>query len=267
MRNNGTRLELMRMRPHDHIGWVFSGAEEFAALSKPFLDEGAALGEMLMFVAENPEDEAFVDMAKGFDPAGFQVASISDVYGASGVVDAQSQRATFAGAMAEALADGYSGIRVAADNSTLVGNPERIEAWIRWELVADRFIAENHVTGLCAFNRDRVNVDMLRHLSTLHPLLSADFPTPQFRLFVDDDRSLCIEGEVDSFAVEHLWMALDVLPPATRVVVDTTNATLRGDAVQSDLQRMSEAGVRVSFRGPPATTAVLTELLEVGERA
>ena len=266
MRNNGSRLELLRMRPHDHIGWVFSGAEEFAALAKPFLDEGAALGEKLMFVAENPEDDAFVGLTDGYDPAAVQVASISDVYGASGVVDAQSQRATFAGAMAEALADGYSGIRVAADNSTLVGDPERIEAWIRWELVADRLIAENHVTGLCAFNRDRVDVDMLRHLSTLHPLSSSDFPAPQFRLFVDDG-SLCIEGEVDSFAVEHLWMALDVLPPATRVVVDMTNATLRGDVVQSDLRHMSDAGVRVSFRGAPATTTVLARLLEVSESA
>jgi hypothetical protein len=205
-----------------------------------------------MFVAENPEDEAFVEVTDGLDPADLQVASISEVYGASGVVDAQGQRATFAGTMADALAEGYSGIRVAADNSTLVTTPGRIDAWIRWELVADRFMAENHVTGPCAFNRDRVDIDLLRHLSTLHPSSSAEFPIPSSGSSWTRTGA-CIEGEVDAFAVEHLWLALEALPRGTHVIVDHTQATLRGDGVRADLRRLSESGVHVSLRGTRAT--------------
>jgi len=248
MRNHGTRFEIIRMRPHDHIGWVFSGPDEFASLAAPFLGEGAALGERLMFVAENPELDVYAAMTEHLDPAVLQVASISEVYGASGVVDAPTQRATFAGAMAEALADGYSGIRVAADNSTLVTDPERLDAWIRWELVADRFMAENHVTGLCAFNRDKVKIDTLRHLATLHPLTSSSDPLPQFRLYVADG-SLSIEGEVDEFAVDHLELALSTLPRGTAVVVDLTRATLRGEGVNVRLALLSELGVNVALRG------------------
>ena len=131
------------------------------------------------------------------------------------MVDAPSQRATFAGALADALAAGYSGIRVAADNTPLVTDEARLAAWIRWEIVADRFMSENQVTGLCAFDQEKVNVDQLRHLATLRPLSSAASPVPQFRLFADSGE-LHIEGEIDSFAVSQVWLALKTLAAQDR---------------------------------------------------
>src|SRR5258706_16481977 len=56
-RDRGVRFEFLRMRPHDHMCWVFTGAREFATLAVPFLSEGAALGQRLMYVAENPDPE------------------------------------------------------------------------------------------------------------------------------------------------------------------------------------------------------------------
>src|ERR1039457_4601357 len=84
-------------------------------------------------------------------------------------------------------------------------------------------MSENHVTGLCAFDQERVDVDRLRHLATLHPLSSVTSPVPQFRLFADSGQ-LCVEGEIDSFAVSQLWLALDALPPKTGVLVDPGGA-------------------------------------------
>jgi hypothetical protein len=41
MRHHGTRFELVGMQPHDHIGWVFSGPDQFAALAgRPVRDGG-----------------------------------------------------------------------------------------------------------------------------------------------------------------------------------------------------------------------------------
>jgi hypothetical protein len=51
MRDHGMRFECLRLRPHDHMGWAFAGSAGFAALARPFLAEGAALGERLMYVA------------------------------------------------------------------------------------------------------------------------------------------------------------------------------------------------------------------------
>ena len=212
MRSHGTRFECLRLRPHDHVGWVFSGQAEFDALAGPFLAEGADRGERLIYVAADPGPAAEARLRGALGPNAVQVASIAEVYGASGIVDAAAQRATFAAALADAVAEGYSGIRVAADNTPMVTDDQRMAAWVRWEIIADRFMSENPVTGLCAFDGNKVDVNRLRHLATLHPLFPADRPVPQFRLFADDG-NLCVEGRIDSFAVTELPAYLDILPP------------------------------------------------------
>jgi hypothetical protein len=242
------------MRPSDHIGWVFSGPEEFVALARGFLAEGAEHGERLMFVAADPDPSAMEGIVDTVAHKGVQVASIAEVYGTSGLVDAARQRATFAEVLSGALADGYTGIRVAADNSPLVVDPERLAAWERWECVADHFMSENPVIGLCAFDRGRVDIDRLRHLATLHPLLSASSPTPQYRLFVDDG-ALRIEGLIDTSTVNEVGHALEVLPPQTPVVINSDKASLMSAIVIVGLDRLARAGRQVTVEGTPGTVA------------
>ena len=114
---------------------------------------------------------------------------------------------------------------MAADCTPLVSDEERLRAWANWEVVADRFIAENQVTALCAFDQERVDVSVLRQLATLHPLSSASSPVPQFRLF-SAAGALRVEGQLDSVAVTQLWLALDNLPPETGVVIDLASVTV-----------------------------------------
>jgi hypothetical protein len=107
-----------------------------------------------MFLADDPVVEQWPkDLV---DRGELVIASIAETYGPEMLVAANSQRETFAAALAEALSEGYTGIRVAADNSSLIDAPERLHAWLAWEEVADRFMAENPVTGLCAFDRTRI---------------------------------------------------------------------------------------------------------------
>lgn len=258
MRRHGTRSECLRMRPHDHIGWVFTGLDGFAELARPFLAEGAARGEKLMYVAEDPGPAAVAGLADVAGPPVLEVTSIAEVYGSSGIVDAASQRATFAAALADARAQGYSGIRVAADNTPLVTDQARLAAWIEWEVVADRFMSENRVTGLCAFDGSKVDVDRLRHLATLHPLSPASGPVPQFRVFADGG-DLRVEGEIDSFAISQLRLALKALPSETGVLVDLAAATLRGRGVLARLRDLADDGVTVTIQGRPASIGALTD--------
>ena len=260
MRSHGTRFECLRLRPHDHVGWVFSGQAEFDALAGPFLAEGADRGERLIYVAADPGPAVAARLRGALGPNAVQVASIAEVYGASGIVDAAAQRATFAAALADAVAEGYSGIRVAADNTPMVTDDQRMAAWVRWEIIADRFMSENPVTGLCAFDGNKVDVNRLRHLATLHPLFPADRPVPQFRLFADDG-ILCVEGRIDSFAVTELPAYLDILPPKTGVLIDLSVAALASRAALYRLGRLADTGVTVTIRGDEAA---LDELVAAG---
>ena len=260
MRSHGIRFECLKLRPHDHVGWVFSGQAEFDALVGPFLAEGADRGERLMYVAADPAPAAATRLCSALGQDAVQVASIAEVYGASGMVDAAAQRATFATALADAIAEGYSGIRVAADNTPMVIDNRRMAAWVRWEIIADRFMSQNPVTGLCAFDGNKVDVNRLRHLAMLHPLFPADRPVPQFRLFADDG-SLCVEGRIDSFAVTELPVYLDILPPKTGVLIDLSAATLASRAALGRLGRLADTGVTVTIRGDEAA---LDELVAAG---
>lgn len=248
MRNHGSRFEPLRMKPHDHICWVFSGSGEFAVLAESFLAEGASLNERLMYVAEDPDVSGFGEWVAALYPGTLTTASVAEVYGASGIVDAPRQRATFAQVLTEALAGGYNGIRVAADNTPLVLDQERLESWVHWEIVADHFMSENQVTGLCAFDGGRVDLNTLRNLETLHPLSMAERPKPPFRLF-NDEGILRLEGEVSSRAVGQLSLALQHLSPTTHVAVDlATTETVTKDAL-SELRRLCETGVTVTVQG------------------
>jgi len=248
MRRHGMRFECLRMRPHDHIGWVFAGEAGFEELAGPFLAEGAARGERLMYVTEAPRRATAARLRDRYGSRVIKIAGIADVYGESGIVDPVVQRATFADALADALAAGFSGIRVAADNTPLVTDETRLAAWIRWEHAADRFMADNPVTGLCAFDGQRVDVNQLRHLSTLHPLSASADPEPQFRMY-SDDGSLCLEGHVDSFTVAQLPIALEVLPRGTSVLIDLSVATLMSRVPLNGLRRLADGGIPVTIRG------------------
>lgn len=263
MRNHGSRFGLMRLGPHDHIGWIFSGTDEFSALAEPFLAEGAKRNERLLYVAEDPDTSSFGSWKEALVPGTLTGATIAEVYGASGIVDAPKQRATFAQFLADALAAGYTGIRVAADNSPLVLDSERIEAWMRWEIVADHFMSENPVTGLCAFDRSRIDLTSLQNLATVHPVWQADSDQPPFRLF-SSDSSLWLEGEVNAFAVGQAQRALEDLPPSTGVIVDLTGTpAVTTDAIAA-LRQLCETGASVTVRG---ATEIVRRLAQTGSGA
>lgn len=251
MRSRGAPVEAVGMQPCDHIGWVYAGRDQFAALAFEFLSEGAVRGEKLMYVAEAPEPRGPRNLAATLAPDVLQVASLAEVYGPEGVVDAAAQRATFADVLAEARAAGFTGIRVAADNTALVLDDRRFHAWLGWELVADGFMAANPVTGLCAFDGDRVQVDRLRHLATLHPLSSSSCPKPQFRMFVDGD-TVRVEGMLDAFGVRMVSRALRETPGYRAVVIDgTAGGTVMSPATMRALDSLARTGVDIMIVGDP----------------
>jgi len=248
------------MRPHDHVGWVYAGTSEFAALAMPYLSEGAALGEKLMYVAEEPDSRDVSQLARLAEPGALEVASIAEVYGSSGIVDPPSQLATFMTALADAKAAGYTGLRVAADNTSLIRDEKQLKAWIQWEIVADHAAAGHEFTALCAFSKDRVQEAMLRQIAAVHPLSSASGPIPQFRLF-SDGQAIHIEGRVDAYAITRLWLALETLPERADVVLDLATARLMGPGVLAGLTQLCDYGIGVRIRASEDEISMLSDSL------
>jgi MEDS: MEthanogen/methylotroph, DcmR Sensory domain len=125
-----------------------------------------------MLVADDPRADLWPQWL--IDSGQLIVASTSEVYGTDRRVVAEAQRDTFAAALHDALREGYSGMRVAADNTSLTSGAEPQEGWNRWEEMADRFMAENPVTGLCGFDRTRSEPAVLAGLRRLHAVSVSD---------------------------------------------------------------------------------------------
>ncbi|HVX23245.1 MAG TPA: MEDS domain-containing protein [Acidimicrobiales bacterium] len=166
--------------PTGHIGWVFAGTAEFQGRVATFLAEGGAQGERLMFVADDPRPELWPRTL--IDEGQLVILSTSEIYGADRAVVARTQRATFMATLERALADGYKGLRVAADNTSLIEDPERLAAWMLWEEQADQLMQSHPITGLCAFDRARADADSLSAVMAVHgqlpPSLSIDERAP-----------------------------------------------------------------------------------------
>jgi hypothetical protein len=152
--------------PTGHIGWAFSGPPQFEGRATAFLAEGRARNELLMFVTDDPDPRQWPEEL--LDRGDLVLASTSEVYGVDGVLDVESQRANFEVTLVDALNRGYSGLRVAADNTSLISSPDWLAAWMAWEEEADRFMAVQPVTGLCAFDRTRTAPDHLRAVMAVH---------------------------------------------------------------------------------------------------
>lgn len=153
--------------PIGHAAWVFRGISQFEGRVAGFLAQGAARGECLMFVADDPGQARWP--RRLVDSGALVIASTAEIYGAERVVKAHSQRETFAATLSQALGEGYTGIRVVADNTSLIVGQERLDAWLEWEAVAGEFMAENPVNGLCAFDELRADREVLDQLVGLHP--------------------------------------------------------------------------------------------------
>lgn len=152
--------------PAGHVGWVFAGVPSFEGAVARFLAEGVPRGERLIFVADDPAAARWPKAL--LDGGRLVVASVAETYGTQRVVDPKAQQRTFAEWLAGALDDGFSGIRVAGDNTSLIATPERLHAWVRWEGIADQFVAENPVTALCAFDRTRVETASISSVIDMH---------------------------------------------------------------------------------------------------
>jgi hypothetical protein len=140
--------------PVGHIGWAYAGIATFEGGVARFLAEGVPRGERLMYVADDPSVDRWPKHL--LDAGRLVVASVDEIYGSQRLVDANVQRRVYAELTADALADGFTGLRVAADNTSLIATPEQRRAWMRWEESVDGFIRENPLTGLCGFDRHRV---------------------------------------------------------------------------------------------------------------
>lgn len=277
MRATGVVAEPTGLGPNDHVVWFYEEPEQFRAAAQRFLLEGLDRGERLLCVG----DVAVSSVADGtvalpqvrelVHAGALQMVPTAEVYrtgSASRSID--DQLAFYATALEQALAAGYTGVRVAAEVTEMARDPERWAEHLRWERLADKFISRDPMPTLCAYRGDVVHSEMVVRLNSIHPLGHGPESDVSFRLFFGGG-ALMLTGEVDAFCAARLEALLEETDAEEPVVLDLSGlqfADAAGVAVIARWGRsLARRGFALQLRCAPAIVGRVWSLLAFGGAA
>jgi anti-anti-sigma regulatory factor len=255
-----------------HACWAFDRREHFVDAALEFLDDGLGFGQRLAYVGDEPVDEQrerldpLGDVGALIDSGALQLFTLSDLYRVGEPIDAEAQLAIYAQATDQALADGFSGLRVAAQVTDLVAEPGTREAHVRWESIADGFMAANPLSALCGYQRDALPENLLGDLATVHPAVCGASDLAPFHLFADSG-NLVLEGEVDLFsakALDRVFTLVDNAGAADGLDLGELDFIDHHGlhALAGHTQRLASEG-RCTVRNAPPIVNRLCDLLEL----
>jgi hypothetical protein len=254
------------LEPHDHVAWCGEGTDDLYALAGVALAAGAARHEKLLLVAEDPDAGrlgALGDLERLLHSGQLELHSIGEVYATGSDFNPARQLAIFQGVLASALAQGYTGIRVVADNTPFIsGEEEAFRRWLAWEQLTDRFQARSEVTGVCYFDSGAVDSERLADLAALHPVRSATSEPPRFNVFADDDAVL-LTGTFDSWSARRFTRIITATPADAPLLVDLSRAEFVDHRALLALNRAATEARPVLIRGADPAMRQLPGLLGI----
>lgn len=208
MRQSGVVDDTRGLGPHDHVCWGFTDAASFRAQATNFLAEGLALGQQATYVGPAAEE-----VADGLRAIADPDLPAGAVHGQAGLPDdvfePATQVAAYAQAAQDALAAGFSGLRVATDVTPLVDTPDRLDAVARYEYLVDQYMADRPFAAMCGFNEPVLGPDAVAQVACMHP--TATPGATQFRLHASSERECraALGGELDLVTDTLFPLALD----------------------------------------------------------
>ncbi|MCZ7421274.1 MULTISPECIES: MEDS domain-containing protein [unclassified Micromonospora] len=158
-----------------HLCWAYDDPAGFMTHAVEFLRDGLAAGERVWFVVSGPAEPVrdqllgTRDFADALLTGAAQVRSLDGAYGRTATIDPASQVAAYRSATREAVADGYTGLRVAADATELVRTPAQRDAFARYEHRVNEMMRTEAFRAMCAYDRSRLGESAVAELACLHP--------------------------------------------------------------------------------------------------
>lgn len=255
MRRHLSTANPAALAPHDHAIWCGSSSADLAALATSVFARAHQQNQKMIYLAEDPDpaDLAGLEDAAALVACGALMCDRLERLYPLGRFEADAVERRLVDTLEEALASGYSGLCVVADNTSLAGDDEETRSrWLAWERRADSLQARLPITGICYFDRQAIDDQHLATIAALHPVLPESVPTPAFRLFNDRD-ALRAVGSLDGWSAPLLAQLLDLAPAEAK--------TIALDEAEFIDHRVLEA---VEARGEPLTvTGLRPPLLRV----
>jgi anti-anti-sigma factor len=214
VRSFGLLSEPAGVEDADHVCWVYDDDGSFEAAAIRFLGAGLDRGERLLWVGDGMADRlgrASGPLSAVDDLVGrgtLELVPLSDGYDAARTFSPEQQLEFYDGRTRQALAEGHSGLRVVAEVTRLAGDPQHAADFVRWEHLADDYVAHGPgFSAFCAYRSADVPADVVADAAAVHPLSSVHGSPPLFRLWFEDER-IVVAGQVDTSASDRFGRLL-----------------------------------------------------------
>jgi anti-anti-sigma regulatory factor len=196
-----------------------------------------------------------------------RIMPLESIYEIGRPIDAMAQLTMYAAATETALTDGFTGLRVAAEVTPLVVDPELWPDHTRWETIADRYMAKNPMAALCCYDRRALPDEIIADLACVHRTCNAPTEVAPFRLFAGRD-GLSLAGEVDSFSADHLRRLLQLAsPPRGTLILELDELEFIDNhgmfVLEEHARRLESDGRSMTTLGAPREFDRLAQLLDV----
>ena len=268
MRTSGLTDQGSGFGLRDHVCWTYDDRFEFVTAMRAFLAEGVQLGQRIGYVGAAPTDALRADLEDldGIDEllatGACSVISLGDIY-REGTPEPVAQVGAYAAQTQDALAAGFTGLRVAADATELVLAPGAGDRFLQYEHLIDRAMASGlPFAAMCGYDAERVARDRLAELAFVHPLAHAT--AAPFSLHAGERALLALRGEIDAMWVADLERVLArVLHdlPGPLVQIDCTDLRfLDHRAVAALDEAAARSGVELWLVDPPVAARRVLDL-------
>ena len=273
MRRHGSVRTTSGLGLHGHGCWTYSEDDEFRRGVLEFLADGLGLGQRLLYVGGG----GVVKLRRDLDElpgvedllgdGTVRIMPLESIYEVGRPIDAMAQLTMYAAATETALADGFTGLRVAAEVTPLVVDAALWPDHTRWETIADRYMAKNPMAALCCYDRRALPDEIIADLACVHRTCNAPVDVAPFRLFAGRD-GLSLAGEVDSFAADNLSRLLELAsPPRGNLILELDELEFIDHhgmfALAEHARRLELDGRSMTTLGTPREFDRLAELLGV----
>jgi hypothetical protein len=179
-----------RFKNGDHICAIYSTRAELADVASEFLVEGIKRNERCWYIAAGDEDSTVrealqrrrVNVEAETRRDALKIFRGTAAYVVHGAFDPEKTVDLFNNAIEEALNEGFTGFRAAADMSWLLSVNDGARLVIAYEAMLRILFASCRVIGLCLYDRTRMPLKVLNGALVTHPIagINGDFQQSPF---------------------------------------------------------------------------------------
>lgn len=193
MRPYGVIASTQDLGINDHLCWIYDRHSSFVHEAVQFLAEGLRSGQRVAYVGDHTLTQLRPRLARLGDVDALVAAGRFSVLSITAVDEAE----VYAVAVADAIAAGFDGLRVAADATSLVTSHGGLEEFARYEHIVDRLMADGlRFSAMCGYDGSMLDASAAHELASIHPLTGGTDPT--FAMFAVAEGVVAAVGEVDA---------------------------------------------------------------------